>query len=177
MPTINTVPNINVFSIADMEVIMKGGTLNKDYGYRRVTYNTGVLRRTTALSNVEKDRIRNYTVLNVTNFEKNCNLLDETVNTSFTEIINELRDLKDKCGADVLSLSGATMQDDFEEVAQEIENYILQVNEYTDALIERGKSVSSQQETICNDTINLMNKIYENNKPEVTVMTTNPNLK
>lgn len=162
----NDLKNVDIFPMNQMEVVIKGGDPSKAcYDYRSYS-SVGSIGRG-ALSETEKSRIRNYTTLNTTNFAANCNALNDTANTEFTAIIKELRDLKDKCGEDVFSLNGETMQDDFEEIAKAIENYLLQISEYTEALIARGKSVSAKQETICENTIKWMNMVFEQNQPKV----------
>lgn len=155
--------NVDIFNVSDMEVVMRGGNPSTtSYRYS----SAGSIGRGT-LSEAEKSKIRNYTTLNTSDFVKKCNDLSDTASTVFTEVIKELRDLKDKCGEDAFSLNGETLQDEFEEIAKKMEEYILQISEYTDALISRGKTISTKQSEVCENTIRWMNKLYESQQPKL----------
>lgn len=169
----NNLKDIDTFDVSKMEIVMNGGDPSKTC-YRNINASSSLIRG--ELSSSEKSKIKNYTVLNTSKFEKNCNALYETAETEFSAIARELRELKDKCGKDVFSLNEETMQDDFEEVAKAIENYLLQISEYTNALIAKGKSVSSKQEVIYENTVRRMNTTYENNKTKVEMCNNQQNL-
>ena len=169
----NNLKDIDIFDVSQMEIVMNGGDPSKAC-YRNINTSSSLIRG--ELSSSEKSKIKNYTVLNTSEFKKNCNALYETAETEFSAIARELRELKDKCGKDVFSLNEETMQDDFEEVAKAIENYLLQIREYTNALIAKGKSVSSKQEVVYENTVRWMNILYEKNKPKVEKYTNPQNL-
>lgn len=166
---------IDIFNVSQMEIVIKGG-IPSNQGYRYVS-NSGPIKRSSQLTETEKNRIKNYTVLNTSEFEKRCNDLNDTASEDFNNIIAQLIELKDKCGEDVFSLNGETMEEYFDHLVKEIEKYIQQINEYTDALISRGKTISAKQEEICNNTIKFMNTIYKNNEPEVQLYQNPQNLK
>lgn len=173
--TNNDMKNIDIFSMPDMEVVMRGGDPSTTcYNYRD-TSSVGQIGRG-ALSASEKSKIYDYTVLNTGTFEKNCNGLYDTAETRFKLIIDELTRYKESLNEKAFSLNGETMQDDFDEVIKAIEGYLLQISEYTEALIARGKTISEKQKVVYENTVRMMNFVYEKNKPEIKMVSNPGNL-
>ena len=88
-----------------------------------------------------------------------CTAINDVATLDLLQIAKEVRSLGSDCNEKVLSIENQTFQDDFEELARQIEDYIRQIEEYTEAILNRLPIVLSKQEAY-------VDKLYEQKKKE-----------
>ena len=125
---------------------------------------TGNVTRTTQLSGAEIQELRNKYVLDKSSYMNIIDSYEDFGDVDLAEIVKSIRTIAADCDENAMSISGQTMQDEFEEVAKQIEQYITQISGFADALRTRANDYITLQESVLASTQAYLNNRYEQHR-------------